>query len=363
MAPVTNTTTDPSWLEPALTLIKEFEGCSLEAYPDPGTGGDPWTIGWGTTGYYDGTRVRKGDRISQDLADAMLACRVWVDGLALARKVPGWKGLNANQQAALVSFTYNVGPSWFGGEGFTSITARVRDARWAEVPAVLMLYVNHGSPAEAGLKRRRKAEGALWAKPMAGQVPPAPVAPAAPAAAVAGAPVWPAGMVGPKKRPDLNPGDHHLIVNDVNETCTAYSHDGRQLWRVPCLARGQGREAEWEQTGSDTPPGLYLCGKVYRDYEQDPTARYTPDRRAYGWFSIDLEGQEGQEGPNSRPYRDGIMIHGGGKACGWPGAWAPRQPLHPTLGCPRMHNQDIRDRVLPLLAKGRVWVSVLQEAK
>jgi hypothetical protein len=57
------------------------------------------------------------------------------------------------------------------------------------------------------------------------------------------------------------------------------------------------------------------------------------------------------------------MIHGGGKACGWPGAWAPRQPLHATLGCIRMHNQDIRDRVLPLLATGRVWVSVLQEAK
>jgi hypothetical protein len=170
-------------------------------------------------------------------------------------------------------------------------------------------------------------------------------------------------MVGPKKRPDIRPGDHHLIVNDVNETCTAYSHDGRQLWRVPCLARGQGKEAEWEQTGSDTPPGLYLCGKVYRDYDQDPTARFTPDRRAYGWYSIDLEGQEGQEGPNSRPYRDGIMIHGGGKACGWPGAWAPRQALHSTLGCIRMHNQDIRDRVLPLLAMGRVWVSVLQEAK
>lgn len=31
--------------EKGITLIKEFEGCSLKAYPDPGTGGDPWTIG------------------------------------------------------------------------------------------------------------------------------------------------------------------------------------------------------------------------------------------------------------------------------------------------------------------------------
>lgn len=25
-------------------LIKRFESCRLTAYPDPGTGGEPWTI-------------------------------------------------------------------------------------------------------------------------------------------------------------------------------------------------------------------------------------------------------------------------------------------------------------------------------
>ena len=34
----------------ALPLIKRFEGCVLTAYPDPGTGDDPWTIGYGATG-------------------------------------------------------------------------------------------------------------------------------------------------------------------------------------------------------------------------------------------------------------------------------------------------------------------------
>ena len=40
-----------------VALIKRFEGCArlrhdglIEAYPDPGTGGAPWTIGWGATG-------------------------------------------------------------------------------------------------------------------------------------------------------------------------------------------------------------------------------------------------------------------------------------------------------------------------
>lgn len=350
---------DPGSLPLALGLIREFEGCELTAYPDPATGNKPWTIGWGTTTYYDGTPVKKGDRISQELADAMLITRVWVDGRRLAERIPCWAELNRNQQAALLSFTYNVGPGWFGSEGFPTITAHLRGRRFAEVAAVLPNYRNPGTPAEAGLLRRRQAEAALWNKPVTEGTPAQRPAPATDGQA---APTWPPGMVGPKMRPPLQSGDHHVIVNDVSETATCWTHDGRRLWQIPCLARGQGKEAEWEQTGSDTPPGLYRCGKVYRDYEQDPTARFTPDRQAYGWFSIDLEGQEGQEGPTSKPYRDGIMIHGGGTACGWPGAWAPRQALHPTLGCIRSHNQDLRDRWLPLLQLGTVWVSVLQEA-
>ena len=174
--------------------------------------------------------------------------------------------------------------------------------------------------------------------------------------------VIPAGMVGPRKAPPLKPGDHHLVADDRAESMTAYSHAGTKLWTIPCLCRGQGKDAEWNTTGSDTPPGLYKVGKVYRDYEQNPNPPFTADRRAYGWYSFDLEGLEGQEGPNSKPHRDGIMIHGGGTACGWPGAWAPKQALHPTLGCIRLRNVDLRDRVLPLIASGGVWVSVLQEA-
>lgn len=275
---------DPGSLPLALGLIREFEGCELTAYPDPATGNKPWTIGWGTTTYYDGTPVKKGDRISQELADAMLVTRVWADGRRLAERIPCWAELNRNQQAALLSFTYNVGPGWFGSEGFPTITAHLRGRRFAEVAAVLPNYRNPGTPAEAGLLRRRQAEAALWSKPVAEGAPAQRPAPATDGQA---APTWPPGMVGPKMRPPLQSGDHHVIVNDVSETATCWTHDGRRLWQIPCLARGQGKEAEWEQTGSDTPPGLYRCGKVYRDYEQDPTARFTPDRRAYGWFSID----------------------------------------------------------------------------
>jgi hypothetical protein len=48
-----------------------IEGCKLEAYPDPETRGEPWTIGWGNT-RIDGRPVRRGDRITQAQADELL---------------------------------------------------------------------------------------------------------------------------------------------------------------------------------------------------------------------------------------------------------------------------------------------------
>ncbi len=156
------TTEIPAAVAVALPLVKEFEGCRLTAYPDPETGGEPWTIGWGSTVYDDGAPVKRGDRISQELANALLAGRLERDAQLLAQRIPGWAELGTNQQAALLSFTYNCGPAWFGSKGFTTITKVLQSGELEKVPAALMLYVNPGGPSEAGLRRRRKAEAALW---------------------------------------------------------------------------------------------------------------------------------------------------------------------------------------------------------
>ena len=81
-------TTHPSAVAVALPLVKEFEGCRLTAYPDPGTGAEPWTIGWGSTTYPDGKPVQPGDHISQALADALLAGRLERDPHLLANASP-----------------------------------------------------------------------------------------------------------------------------------------------------------------------------------------------------------------------------------------------------------------------------------
>lgn len=74
----------------ALPLGKEIEGCRLTAYPDPETGAEPWTIGWGSTSYVDGAPVNQGDRISQELAHALLAGRLERDCHLLAQRIPSW---------------------------------------------------------------------------------------------------------------------------------------------------------------------------------------------------------------------------------------------------------------------------------
>ncbi len=168
-----------------------------------------------------------------------------------------------------------------------------------------------------------------------------------------------AGMIGPKKSAPMQPGDSYLLVNDRDQDMEAYDHTGALLWKVPCLARGQGVDNQWTQRNSDTPPGLYKLGKVYRDYEKNSNPPCTDIAMGYGWYSFDMIELENQEASNNRA---GIMLHGGGSACGWPGAWSPNQNLFPTLGCIRLKNIDLRDKVLPLYEKGTVYIGVFQEA-
>lgn len=195
--------------------------------------------------------------------------------------------------------------------------------------------------------------GAGWARAFSA-APPAPPPPAAldPRGSEE------AGMAGPGRGVKLGPKDTYLLINDRDQDCEAYDHTGKLLWKVPALARGQHGDTETSRVGSDTPPGLYRLGKAYLDYERDPNPAFNPTLRSYGWCSFDMDELEGQV---SRVGRSGIMLHGGGTPCGWPGAWAPFQPLHPTYGCVRMHNHDLQHRVLPLYRQGAIYVGVFQE--
>jgi GH24 family phage-related lysozyme (muramidase) len=146
-------------LAAGIALIREFEGVHLQAYRCPA--GVP-TIGWGSTRYADGRAVAMGDQITRAEADALLTHEVLRIAERLARTVPGWVTMNDNQRGALVSFAYNLGAGFYGAQGFSTITHALAQRRWEDVPAAMLLYRNPGSSFEAGLRRRREAEGRLW---------------------------------------------------------------------------------------------------------------------------------------------------------------------------------------------------------
>jgi GH24 family phage-related lysozyme (muramidase) len=148
-------------LNPALQLIKEFEGCQLRAYPDPLSGGDPWTIGYGTT-KINGRPVPHDLTITQAKADQLLEAEVRELSNHLAKTIPHWGEMTSNQRCALVSFAYNLGADFYNSSGFETISHVIYHKLWDQMRDALLLYRNPGSNVEAGLRRRREAEVKLW---------------------------------------------------------------------------------------------------------------------------------------------------------------------------------------------------------
>jgi GH24 family phage-related lysozyme (muramidase)/uncharacterized protein YvpB len=155
----------------AITLIQQFEGCHrtsdvddlIHAYPDPLSGGAPWTIGWGSTHYPDGRPVGPNDAISRDVADSIFVANLQAGyWQPLVGRIPHWGAMNAEMRSALCSFAYNLGADFYGSGDFATISACLAERRWRDLPAALLLYVNPGSVVEVGLRRRRQAEADLW---------------------------------------------------------------------------------------------------------------------------------------------------------------------------------------------------------
>lgn len=105
-----------------------------------------------------------GDTITQQQADELLLYDVEERFLPKLRKIPYWEEMNDNQRGALLCFAYNLGGDFYGSPDFNTITRVLKNKEWSKVPDALYLYRNPGSNVEAGLARRRKAEGKLWLK-------------------------------------------------------------------------------------------------------------------------------------------------------------------------------------------------------
>jgi lysozyme len=126
------------------------------------SGGLPITIGWGTTRRKDGSAFRLGDKITQAQANELLISQIEKEFLPTLSKIPYWSEMSDGMRGAILSFSYNLGSNFYNSEGFNTITRVLKNKEWGKVPDALYLYRNPGSNVEAGLARRRKAEGESW---------------------------------------------------------------------------------------------------------------------------------------------------------------------------------------------------------
>lgn len=140
-----------------IALIKQFEGCKLTAYPDPGTGGAPWTIGYGWTQPVDGKPVRPGMTIDQTTADRLLKTGLvsYENDVSRLVKVK----LSQGQFDALVSFTYNLGSRSLST---STLLSKLNAGDYAGAADEFPRWNKAGGKVLNGLTRRREAERALF---------------------------------------------------------------------------------------------------------------------------------------------------------------------------------------------------------
>lgn len=137
-----------------ISLIKSFEGKELKAYKDPV---GIWTIGFGHTDAAGLPKVTPGLVISESQALEILKTDLRQYESAVARnvKVP----LTANQFAALVSFTYNLGE---GNLKSSTLLKKLNAGDYTGASKEFGKWNRAGGKILSGLTRRREAERQLF---------------------------------------------------------------------------------------------------------------------------------------------------------------------------------------------------------
>ncbi|CAB4144223.1 COG3772 Phage-related lysozyme (muraminidase) [uncultured Caudovirales phage] len=141
-----------------INLIKLFEGYKAKSYLCPAS---VVTIGWGSTMYTDGRKIKLGDTINEQQAEELLMWELKNKSIAL-------HGLNINQNQfdSLLSFIYNLGIGAFAKSTLkkkilaepNDPTIKAEFMKWnkARVGGQLMEL--------KGLTRRRIAEAEMYFK-------------------------------------------------------------------------------------------------------------------------------------------------------------------------------------------------------
>lgn len=135
----------------AAPLVAKWEGLRYRAYPDPATGGAPWTACYGTTrGVKPGdvfTKEQCDDLLRQDMADADATVRRCIP-VPMLRHV----------EAALVSAVFNIGPAVVCG---STLQRKAMANDWPGACAELSRWDRAAGRQMRGLTLRRADERKL----------------------------------------------------------------------------------------------------------------------------------------------------------------------------------------------------------
>lgn len=139
--------------EACYKLIASFEGKRLKAYQDSV---GVWTIGYGTTFYPDGSKVKQGDSITEEKADFLLKWQVLEKSAGVAKLVD----VSQNKFDALVSFAYNLG---LGALKKSTLLKKVLvNPNDPSIEAEFLKWNKANGIVLNGLTKRRQAEADLF---------------------------------------------------------------------------------------------------------------------------------------------------------------------------------------------------------
>ncbi len=140
-------------LQTLIGLLKQFEGCKLEAYQDiVGI----WTIGWGET-----KGVVKGLKWTQEKADSELAIRAQEFLENVLKACPELSKLSTNKQAACASLAYNIGVGAFAR---STVCRMIKAGNLHNAAEAFLMWSKAGGKVVKGLDNRRRIEREVFLK-------------------------------------------------------------------------------------------------------------------------------------------------------------------------------------------------------
>jgi lysozyme len=144
-----------SAIDLAAELVRIFEGFKSKPYKCPA---GIWTIGFGTTRYPDGRKVKPTDSsVDKSTAEIYLEDELEHSLSAVIRYCPKLVRSD-NRLAAIADFTYNLG---IGALQTSTLRKRLNQQDWMGAKKELRKWVHGGGRVLPGLVKRREIESKL----------------------------------------------------------------------------------------------------------------------------------------------------------------------------------------------------------